>query len=146
MVSTAAPLYFIYLDFPLIASSFFQFFLPGLTSECQTCWDLGFLEKSLIWLNCLFSSKGLSGAFIGCETLFYSASLFKMSKQISDVMYHAMSDRARMKCPSIFEFFFSFSFFFIYWMRNANVVCKYHDWSYQCVMQPLCPTMLLTNS
>ena len=24
-------------------------------------------------------------------------------------------------------------------MRNANVVCKYHDWSYQCVMQPLCP-------
>ena len=31
-------------------------------------------------------------------------------------------------------------------MRNANVICKCHDWSYQCVMQPLCPNMLLTDS
>ena len=36
---------------------------------------------------------------------------------------------------AFFEFFFSFSSFLV--LTNAK--CKCHDWSYQCVMQPLCP-------
>ena len=86
---------------------------------------LGFetLWKSLIWLNYLLSSEGLSETFIRCKTFFRSASLFQMSKQISYAMCHAMYDCARMKCPSIFlNSFFPFSSFLI--LTNAK--CKCH--------------------
>ena len=108
--------------------------LIGLT-PLMPCF-LGFetLWKSLIWLNYLLSSESLSEAFIECKTLFHFASLFQMSKQISDAMYHAMYDRARMKCPSLFRIPFSSFFSLFWWMRDANVICKCHDWSYQCVI------------
>ena len=67
-------------------------------------------------------------AFIGCETLFHSTSLFQMSKQISDAMYHEMYDRARMKCPSIFRILF-FIFFFPYF-NECEMQMSYADAKY----------------
>ena len=138
---------FFHLDSPLIASLsnfhffIFFFYLPGLTSKCQfdcaltlslmltwldlhlwcqTCWDSRLFESPWFWLNYLLSSEGLSKAFIGCETLFHSTSLFQMSKQISDAICHATYDCAWMKCPSIFWILF-FSFFIL-----MNVKYKCH--------------------
>ena len=83
---------FFHLDLSSITSSFHLFyfiFLPGLTSKCQfdcaltlshmftwldlhlwcqPCWDS---SKTLICLNYLLPSEGLSEAFIGCKIPFF---------------------------------------------------------------------------
>ena len=79
--------------------------------------------ETLICLNYLLPSEGLFEPFIECKTLFHSASLFQIRKQISDAMCRAMYDCAWMKCLSIFfEFFFPFSSFLV--LTNAK--CKCH--------------------
>ena len=83
----------------------------GLTPLMPSLLGFETFWKPLIWLNYLFSSEGLSKAFIECKTLFHSISLFQIRRQIFDAMCHAMYDCARMKCPSIFWILFPFSSF-----------------------------------
>ena len=80
--------HFIIWTYPQLPVKLILIHLPGLTSECQfgcaltsscmlieldlhlwcqTCWDS---LKTLICLNYLFPSEGLSKAFIGCKNLF----------------------------------------------------------------------------
>ena len=98
---------------PLMPTLQVFIFFIGLTFDCQTWSCFDFLWKTLICLNYLLSSEGLSEAFIGYKIIFHSASLFQIRKKISDAMCHALYDCARMKCPSIFWIIFSFSSFLV---------------------------------
>ena len=116
---------FTYLDLPSSASLVCALALSQLFTWLDLhlwCQDLLiFFESPWFWLSYLLSSEGLSEAFIECETLLHSASLFQMSNQIFDAMRHPMYDCATNEMSEHFFFEFFFSFFIL-----MNAKCKCH--------------------
>ena len=117
--------FFTYLDLPSIVS----LIVLWLYHSCLPDWTytsdarlVDILWKTLICLNYLLPSKGLSEAFIGCKILFRSASLFQIgNKYLMQCVMQCMNVH-EWNAQAFFEFF---CFLFHLSLFSAKVQMSY---------------------
>ena len=146
------------MDLPSTAS--FIFYSSGLTLSCQF-FNFSIFIRAYVWLP--VQTRLNSFDRFNHLSLIILRSIASIQRAFFlDFLFYLFFAASHVVSNCTFSFFLLFSFFFIalilltllflfsllffYKCRNVQyAICKCHDRSYQCVMQPLCPDMPLTN-